>query len=176
MNLIRLLLLGALLSFSAPLLSQNKDGGVQRSPKPGWGDFEVVEEDTSYPWWAEVLLWPVNRILDLTDALHVDAGVGTAKGAVLRITKPGSVGYRSVAPGSLRVGSFGRDYPVMIESSSEFGIGPGYVHSKDRDTCGDEIGVGVDLFVGAYVGICPLELFDFIGGIFFLDPSDDDIR
>ncbi len=156
--------------------SPDTEAQVLRSPKPGWGDFEVIERDDSYPWWAEILLWPVNRILDFTDAFHFDVGAGTSKGGVVRITRYANAGYREVEPGSLRIGSFGRDYPVMIEQSNEHGIGPNYVHSKDRDVCKDEIGIGLDLFVGAYIGFCPISLFDFVTGIFFLDPEDDDIR
>ena len=151
-------------------------GAVTASPKPGWGDFEVVEKDESKPWWQQVLLWPVNRFLDVVDVFKFDVGVGTSYGGVARFTKYGQVGYRSVSPGSLRVGNFGRRAPVMVESSNEFGAGPAFIPSKDRDICKAEFGLGIDLFVGGYVGICGDEVIDLVSGIFFLDTSDDDIR
>ena len=153
-----------------------QDQPVSASPKPGWGDFQVVEEDTSVSWWEEVLLWPINRILDLLDVFRVDVGVGGAYGGVLRLTEYGQAGYRQMAPGSLRVGLFGRDWPVLVETSNEIGAGPAFVQSKDRKICSTEIGVGVDLIAGGYGGICLEELVDFVGGVFFLDMKDDDLR
>ena len=38
------------------------------------------------------------------------------------------------------------------------------------------LGVGLDLFVGAYAGFCVEEFVDFVGGIFLVDFKDDDIR
>lgn len=150
---------------------------VAVSPKPGWGDFTVVEEKEDYAWWQKTLLWFPNRIIDFIDIFRVDAGVGPAFGAVARITKYGQVGYRSMNPGSLRFGDFGREPPVMVESSNEFGIGPAFVPSKDRNICVGELGAGVDvLLIGAYVGFCPEELVDFVLGIFTLDIMDDDVK
>jgi hypothetical protein len=155
----------------------NPDGStVTASPKPGWGNFNVVEKDLSRPWWQQVLLWPVNRFLDVIDVVHVDAGIGFGFGGVLRVTKYGHVGYRSFSPGSIRLGFFGRDFPGMVETSNEFGIGPAYIHSKDREICKAEFGAALDLLVGLNVGICGDEVIDLIAGIFFLDTSDDDIR
>jgi hypothetical protein len=149
---------------------------VTASPKPGWGDFNVVEKDLSLPWWQQVLLWPVNRFLDVIDVVHVDAGIGLGFGGVLRMTKYGHVGYRSFSPGSIRIGNFGRTIPAMVETSNEFGIGPAYIHSKDRELCKAEFGAALDLLVGLNVGICGDEVIDLVAGIFFLDTSDDDIR
>ena len=165
-----------LLTFSSTCFADDENS-TSRSPKPGWGEFQVVEEDTSLPWWQQVLLWPVNRVVDLWDVFRVDAGAGFTFGGVVRLTKYGQVGYRSMSPGALRIGDFGRDWPVIIETSNEFGIGPGYISSKDREICKAEFGAGIDLFiVGGYMGICGEELIDFVSGIFFLDTMDDDIR
>ena len=42
---------------------------------------------------------------------------------------------------------------------------------------GGELGAGADiLLVGAYVGFCPEEVLDFIGGIFTFDMMDDDVK
>jgi tyrosyl-tRNA synthetase len=160
-----------------PLNCFSQDKEVAVSPKPGWGDFTVVEEKEDYTWWQKTLLWFPNRILDFIDIFRVDVGVGPALGGVIRITKYGQAGYRRMSPASLRFGGFGRNAPFVMESSNEFGIGPGYVKSKDREVCGGEIGAGADLFlVGAYVGFCPEELVDFVGGIFTFDIMDDDFK
>ncbi len=149
---------------------------VAASPKSPWGDFEVMEEHET-PWWAQALLWIPNRVLDLIDVFRVDAGIGPAAGGVIRITKYGQVGIRQVAPFSLRVGDFGREAPIMVERSNEFGIGPTFVNSRDRDVCTGEIGVGADvLIVGAYGGICVEELADFLAGLFFIDLMKDDLE
>ena len=147
------------------------------SPKEGWGELEVVEEESEpLPFYLEVLLWPVNRFLDLVDVVRVDAGVGTTYGGVLRITRSGSVGYRNVEPGAVRIGSFGRKPPILFEQENEWGAGKQYTFSADREVCNAEFGVGVDLLAGAYLGLCFDNAFDFLAGIIFLDPDDDDIR
>lgn len=147
------------------------------SPKPGWGDFSVVEEEEDYPWYTQALLWIPNRIVDFIDIFRIDIGVGPSIGAVARITRWGQMGYRGMMPVSYRIGDFGREYPMMVESSNEFGFGPLYVQSKDRDICAGELGAGADLFIiGAYGGICVEELADFITGLVFIDIMDDDFK
>jgi hypothetical protein len=149
------------------------------SPKSPWGDFALdasSDSETPTPLWEKILLWVPNRVLDLVDVFRVDVGVGTSFGAVARVTKYGQVGYRSVAPLSVRVGDFGRKAPALLEHSSEMGIGPAYIESSDRKVCPSEIGLGADLFVGAYAGICVDELFDFAAGLFFIDLKKDDLH
>jgi hypothetical protein len=78
-------------------------------------------------------------------------------------------------PVSVRGGLFGREVPVLVESSNEFGVGPLYVNSADRKVCTGELGLGLDIFlIGGYGGICVEEVADFVAGIFFLDLRDDD--
>lgn len=151
---------------------------TQASPKQPWGDFTLdsTTRKSKEPWWAQVLLWLPNRVMDFIDVFRVDVGAGPAFGAVARVTKFGQVGYRGVSPLSVRVGDFGRKPPFLLEHSSEMGIGPAYINSKDRKVCDAEIGLGADLFVGAYGGICVDELLDFAAGIFFIDLKDDDLR
>lgn len=147
------------------------------SPKSPWGDFVLEDEESSMPWWGSVLLWLPNRVLDLVDVVRADVGAGMSFGGVVRLTKYGQVGYRSISPVSVRVGAFGRKAPLLIENSSEFGAGPAYVASEDRTVCDGEFGLGLDLFiVGAYGGICVEELLDFAAGLFFIDLSGDDYR
>lgn len=157
----------------------DSDESVARSPKKGWGDFKVTEEEVpadDNPW-RTAALWIPNRVLDFIDIFRVDLGVGPAVGGVVRLTKYGQAGIRTIAPASLRVGAFGRDWPAMIEHSNEFGIGPAYVKSKDREVCDAEFGLGLDIFlVGGYAGVCLDEFADFVGGVFTADPKKDDLR
>lgn len=164
----------------------SEDDALATSPKKPWGEFTVVEEpeadgsaeQSSGPaWWSQALMWIPNRVLDFFDVFRVDAGVGPAVGAVVRLSRYGQAGYRDMAPFSLRIGDFGRKAPIMVETSSEFGIGPGYINSADRKVCKGEVGAGLDvLLVGGYVGFCSEELLDFLAGIFFIDIMDDDIK
>jgi hypothetical protein len=149
---------------------------VPTSPKEGWSKLEPIEKAEGSPFWSQILLWLPNRVLDLIDVFRVDLGVGPSFGAVVRVTKYGEIGYRQMAPASLRVGDFGRQMPFLIESSNEFGVGPAYVNSSDRKVCPGEIGLGADILVaGAYGGVCVDEFADFLAGIFFIDLKDDDI-
>lgn len=155
-----------------------------RSPKQGWDQGGLtsraaVDEERSErrnrSVLSDVLLWLPNRILDATDIVRADIGAGIAGGAVVRVTRPLQAGVRFVAPASARIGFMGRRSPVMVESSSEFGIGPAFKGSKDRKVCVAEVGIGVDLLAGAYLGICADAIPDFLAGFAFFDPSDDDL-
>lgn len=167
---------------ACPVLAQDKStptnsAEVSRSPKNGWGEFEVVEEEQPIESpWRTAAMWLPNRLLDIWDIFHVDLGLGPANGGVLRVSKYAQVGYREMNPASARLGLMGRRVPFMIERTNEIGIGPNFVPSKDRDVCPGEVGVGLDILaVGGYAGICLDEVVDFLGGIFLFDPKDDDL-
>ena len=155
------------------------EGGIEvdASPKQGWEDFPAEgKEDDDKPWWAAVLLWVPNRVLDFIDIFRIDVGVGPAVGGVVRITDQAQFGYRRMYPTSIRVGDMGRRLPILVETSKEKGASPHYERSKDREVCKGEVGLGADvLIVGAYGGICFDELADFLTGLFFIDIKDDDI-
>lgn len=171
------LLLASLLAASAACYADDEEYlDVSASPKKGWGEFNVIEEKEPYPWWGHALLWVPNRLMDLIDVFRVDVGVGPAYGGVVRVTRYGQAGYRQMSPFSVRVGDFGRRAPFMVESSNEIGAGPAFIGSKDRKICAGEVGLGLDLLVGAYAGICSEELFDFVTGLVFIDVMDDDIK
>jgi hypothetical protein len=149
---------------------------VPASPKEPWADFKPIQENEGTPWWAEALLWIPNRVIDFIDIFRVDVGVGPAAGGVVRFTEYGQAGFRMMMPASIRIGDFGRALPVRVESSNEIGISPAFKQSKDRDVCPGEVGAGADLFIiGAYGGVCLDEVIDFVAGVFFLDPKDDDM-
>jgi len=161
---------------TAEPVSSAADTNVDASPKPGWGDFAVVQEDVSPSWWRVALLWPVNRVLDLVDVVRVDVGAGIAWGGMVRVTKSGQAAYRRMYPLSIRVGLFGRQMPLIIESEDEIGFGSSLNVDEDRNVCQFELGVGADLLLGGYGGICFDEVPDLIAGFFFFDLSGDDRR
>ena len=149
---------------------------VEVSPREPWRDLEARDSDNEQSLTSKILLWLPNRVLDLIDVLKLDVGVGPMVGGVVRVTKYGQVGFRGVAPATLRVGAMGRRAPVMIERANEMGIGPAFLESPDRIICAGELGVGLDLVVvGAYGGVCVDELADFVAGIFGADFKDDDL-
>jgi hypothetical protein len=149
---------------------------VPVSPKEAWRDLEAVQTNEGTPWWAEVLLYIPNRVLDLIDVFRVDVGVGASVGGVVRVTKYAQGGYRQMLPVSLRVGDFGRQFPLIVETSNELGISPAFKQSADRDICDAEIGLGLDvLLIGGYGGLCLDEVADFVGGIFLVDFKGDDL-
>jgi hypothetical protein len=175
------ILLIVTISTSNYAVAQDRYGGSTRdlvptSPKQGWSEIEPTQVNEGTPVWSQVLMWLPNRLLDLIDVFRIDVGVGPSFGAVVRATKYGQVGYRQMAPASLRVGDFGRQMPILVEASNELGVGPAFIESKDRSVCAGEFGVGADLLVaGAYGGVCVDEFADFIAGIFFIDLKDDDL-
>ncbi len=181
-NVRALLIIASILIYAATASAQEAAGPrgyadvVPASPKEPWNDFKPVHENEGTPWWAHILLWVPNRVLDIVDIFRVDVGVGPAVGGVIRVTEYAQAGVRTMMPASLRIGDFGRELPITLEASNEFGISPAFRQSKDRNVCPGEVGAGADLLiVGAYGGVCLDEVVDFVAGIFFLDPKDDDI-
>lgn len=178
-------IVSALLFPTSPLAQSNSArSGSERiadkviaSPKDGWAALptpETVEEPSTL---RQVLLWLPNRVIDLFDIFRVDVGVGPAAGGVIRVSKYAQAGYRQMLPVSARVGLMGRRAPVMLENANELGVSPLYVHNSNRKVCPGEVGIGLDLFIaGGYAGICVDEAVDFLGGIFTLDPKDDDFK
>ena len=149
---------------------------VEVSPMKPWSDMQIQEKKESPSILKQILLWPVNRVLDLVDIFKFDIGVGSSLGDVARVTKYGQVGYRQMIPASLRIGNFGRDWPVKLEYGEEIGVGPAFAESRVRNICPGEVGAGVDfLLFGIYAGVCTEEILDFGTGLFFVDLMDDDL-
>ncbi len=174
-------LLIALASFASPCAAQPfpipppVTDLVIASPKEPWVDLALDQIKPSSPFWSDVLLYIPNRVLDLIDIFRVDVGFGPSVGAVVRVTEYGQLGYRQMMPASVRVGDLGRRLPVMVEKSSEFGIGPVYADSPDRPVCPGEVGLGGDVLVaGAYAGVCIDEVADFLAGLVLIDLKGDD--
>jgi hypothetical protein len=159
------------LVFSAALVL----AAPQESPNKPWPKnmFETLEtskmeEKNNRP-------WLVRRLLDFLDIFRLDVGVGPSYGIVVRPTEYLQAGYRKFNPVSARVGLMGRRSPVLIERTNEMGFSLGYLEAPDRKACDFELGLGLDLFIaGGYAALCPVEIFDFFGGIFDFDPKKDD--
>lgn len=153
------------------------DDDIATSPKPGWHRLPEhrSRRKRSSPWWADALLWIPNRVMDFVDIFRVDLGAGPAIGGVVRVSKYGQVGYRRMYPFSLRVGGFGRKIPFLIETTDERGAGDTFRQSTDRAVCEYELGLGVDLGIGGYAGVCGAEIVDFFAGLLFIDLEADDI-
>jgi hypothetical protein len=147
---------------------------ILASPNEGW--LEIPEND-DVAFSERLLYWLPNRLLDLWDIIRFDAGVGPSYGGAIRVTRFLQAGARNFVPGSLRIGALGRRLPIMLETSDEEGFAPlDYNPSAQRDVCTYELGVGLEFLVaGAYLGVCPEEIFDFAGGIFLLDFEHDDL-
>ena len=165
----------AALAQASPDLPRRVGSEPVVSPNEPWQTLPSNTAADERPWWAAVLAWVPNRAMDIIDIFRVDVGVGAAAGGVLRISKGGQVGYRAVSS-SVRIGDFGRTAPVIVETHDEGGAGPDFVQSKDRPVCQGEVGLGLDLGVGAYAGVCLEEVLDAVAGVFFLDPMGDDIN
>ncbi|MCB0358625.1 MAG: hypothetical protein KDD44_03290 [Bdellovibrionales bacterium] len=169
------LLIGALVAHAQPLeLGEEYEGYAVGGPRASAPPPPQAEQQSTLGF---ILLYLPNRLLDAIDIFRVDAGVGVSVGAVARVTRYGQVGYRSVSPFSLRAGLRGRKFPMFIEHSSEFGVGPGFLQSSDREVTPAEIGIGADaVLVGAYVGVSLDEAGDFLAGLVGFDPKGDDLQ
>lgn len=114
-------------------------------------------------------------MVDFFDIFRADVGVGPSTGGVVRLSRYAQLGYRTMHPFSLRAGLMGRSLPVVVETDNEFGVGPAFHTSRDRNVCKGELGLGLDLLiVGGYVGVCVDEAADFVAGLLLFDPLGDD--
>lgn len=134
-------------------------------------DVTVVEEDETVG--HVVGMWPVNRLLDLLDIGRANLTLGPGLGVEVHATdvfhlKMG--GYSGA-----RIGWRGRGLPFYAESGKSDAP---EVMKKDyaRPKTVWYIGLwGHLLLVGAEAGVDPLELVDFVTGVFFIDLLDDDL-
>ena len=110
---------------SPPIKPQENlsDYELPASPKTPWTEEFITSRPEEHHWWAQVLLWPPNRVLDFIDIFKLDVGIGPTAGVVIRVTQWGQAGYRQPIPFSLRGGLFGRRMPFLIETSNEIGLG-----------------------------------------------------
>ena len=148
---------------------------VETSPKSPWGEFQVIKERENPSVFWQLLTYVPNRLLDAIDCLRMDLGVGQAAGAMLQVTDSAALGYRYFAGPSYRLGLMGRQAPWLVENQTESALGPWGERAELRDRCKLELGLHLDIGVGGYIGLCPDQLWDFVTGFAFADPSQDDL-
>lgn len=143
---------------------------------------EPEEEEESNSVLSEILLYLPNRVFDFTDIFRLRARVGPGFAVGARATELVSIyagTYATVFAGlpGPRMKT-GVPIPIGMEShngvtvsvadaTADGGIGPEYSPS--------EIGAGFQLaIIGLDFGVDPLELVDFLAGIFLIDMQGDD--
>ena len=135
-----------------------------------------VRNETEQFVFHKILLWAPNLVADFVDIFRADIGVGPAIGGVLRISRYGQIGAREISYASYRVGSRGsKEFPFFIERDDEHGIAENFIQSSDRFVTPYELGIGLDLIIGGYLGVSFDEAIDFLAGIFFIDPKNDNL-
>lgn len=127
-----------------------------------------------------ILLYPVNRVLDLLDIFRVNVGVGPGFGLNLRATKFVQVGlenYFSVRAGLGKRGGLLVPRYGLFYTETELltmGVGPLYTGGWQRGMT--EVGGTAHLgIVGVDAAIDLSEILDFLGGFVFIDFKGDDL-
>lgn len=196
----RTLLLLALFCFcpfaSADVTEEDLFSGEVRSRETPatQGSIELGEEYTEYSKDSttrgesgrsvvtHVLMYLPNRLLDLLDIARLRLRVGPGIAAGVRVTKPLQANIGSYAtvyaglPGPRGDASFRS--PIGLEAYTGAALS---VLSVESESFGPhysptEIGVGAQLLlVGVDAGVDPLEVVDFVLGLFFIDLRDDDL-
>lgn len=152
---------------------------------------------------GKVLLWPVNLITDLLDIVTIEVGVGIGAGAKAQVTEPVSAGAQ-FSLGQTMLGFQTRHpsvraafenyldiFPFEIRALSEasygtFGAsavnhgGTGFKVPSDRLYMNrrDYYAIGAEVLAGipaAKVQVHPLQLYDWLLGLIFVDPMMDNV-
>jgi hypothetical protein len=130
---------------------------------------------------VQVVMWPVNRVLDVVDIVRFGVGVGPGVGVDLRATQ---MGQASAMWGFVAgVGWQGRyNSPLVVDSRSFAAIGAVTVGSTGiapvfhwPRTFWEIRAEAHALLVLGQVAVDLFEIFDFAAGILFFDPSHDDV-
>lgn len=137
------------------------------------------------------------RAADLADALGVSVGFGPGFLARAQITRWVAAGVGSIGPAipwshyrfdPRFAGWNGRERGVWIELREEIGIGTFYACEASGELLAGDVesfglegrtaeDIAAELFlglIGVAVTFRPLEMFDFVAGIFGADPKGDD--
>ena len=141
------------------------DGSMTRSP-----DHSTI---------VTVLLYPVNRILDIFDIYRMNLGFGPGYGINVRATKVLQAGVESYS--TLRVG-LGKEsgiwnprYGIVYTESEPFTAGASLAYMGGRQRGTMEVGTTVHLgYVGTEAAIDLAEIADFFLGFAMVDFKEDD--
>lgn len=126
-----------------------------------------------------VLLYPVNRILDIFDIFRINVGFGPGYGINVRATKALQAGVESYS--TLRVG-LGKEsgiwnprYGIVYTESEPFTAGASVAYMGGRQRGTMEVGTTVHLgVIGAEGAIDLAEIADFFLGFAMIDFKEDD--
>lgn len=166
-----------------PVLSEDVQTSKDNEKVTGFKkESSAIEQGKESNSFIAVLLYLPNRILDITDIFRVRVRVGPGIAAGVRITDAADLymgSYVSMYAGL--PGPRGRKLPrspigaesyngaeiSFAEATTGFGFGPDYAFS--------EVGLDAQIaLVGFALSIDPVELVDFIVGIFTIDIMNDD--
>jgi hypothetical protein len=165
------------------------------------GNHPLRTERKPTPIFSAILLYPVNLVADLADLVTLEIGVGIGLGAKVKATEIVSLGAQA-SQGEAMVGWAGGRPSVRTGSDSfldilglNFRAGtypldrtfgkvnlpyatdgikqpnePPYQRSTDYYGIGGKIQAGI---VGVNVELHPMQLFDAVAGLLFIDPLND---
>lgn len=131
----------------------------------------------------KVLMYIPNRIFDLVDIVRVRARVGPGMAVGVRATSVADLyfgAYTSVFAG-LPGPRMGREIPIPAGLETKSGVEASVADATLEGDFGpkyspSEFGASLHIIiVGADVGIDPVEIVDFLGGIVNLDLRKDDL-
>lgn len=145
---------------------------------------------------AKILLYPVNRVVDLLDMFHLDLGFGLGLHANVHATRMAQLGAGGAA--TSRLGFDGRKAGMYNETRSEVSVLPFSIESYSQNgTLGNfgtydtatqreqlyqdvrdyyEVGAAVTAgIVGVQFDVRPSGVVDFLAGWVTLDPQADDL-
>jgi hypothetical protein len=145
-------------------------------------DEPYASDDDDESIWYSIAVYLPNRVLDLLDIVRVRARVGPGIAAGVRVTNVAALYLGSYA--SIYAGLPGPRQrvlprsPIGLESHNGVAFGPFSASANmgmDPDYSPTEVGLGLQaVVVGVDVGIDPVEIVDFVGGVFLFDLRDDD--
>jgi hypothetical protein len=129
--------------------------------------------------WSTVLLYPVNRVIDLFDVARFGVNVGPGMGIDAQASDLARAA--AIYDTSVGVGFQGlRRLPVCARSRSEVALGP--VRTPPTSALGWhgqfwDVGLEAYVFlIGAHAYVNPKEFLDFFGGWVGFDPMRDDLE
>ena len=187
MNLIKVLLLALLIAagIAAPAHAERRIIAEDDAIVPEYKENSAnIEPDNDGNLFVAILLYLPNRIFDAMDIFRARVRVGPGIAAGIRVTDAADLylgSYVSMYAGL--PGPRGRKLPrspigvetyngaeiSFAEATTGFGFGPDYAFS--------EVGVDAQIaLVGFALSIDPVELIDFLAGIFTMDIMEDDYQ
>lgn len=179
--LIGALLVAGAMGAAGPAPGQESEAPAANS-KPTRVSADAADGDAAEPAAVEkekggigraILLWPVNRLLDLVDIGRANVTVGPGMGLTAHATKLVQLGAGAFT--GARIGWQQRHFPIRFQAKAEAGISAAYAETGEKRGW-FYMGLSFHLaLVGAEVGIDLGEVADFATGLFFLDPMDDDL-